>query len=101
MYLKMKKSNKVLISRNLGNNNILTKNQSFMKKFIFLVPLAFLLAGCAKEYQCTQTITKQVNGVEIDNHQNILYSDRCLDSECFNYEQMSNDTLTISKTNCK
>lgn len=72
-----------------------------MKKFILLLPLLAFLAGCQKEYQCTQVITKHVNDVQIDQKEVILYSEECLDGTCFNYEQTVNDTVTISKTTCK
>lgn len=72
-----------------------------MKKLILLLPLLAFLAGCQKEYQCTQVITKKVNDVQIDQKEVILYSEECLDGTCFNYEQTVNDTVTISKTTCK
>lgn len=72
-----------------------------MKKLILLLPLLAFLAGCQKEYQCTQVITKKVNDVQIDQKEVILYSENCLDGTCFNYEQTVNDTVTISKTTCK
>ncbi len=72
-----------------------------MKKLVLLLPLAALLPGCQKEYQCTQVITKHINGVEIDKEQHNIYSDHCITSSCFNYEQTINDTLIVCKTTCK
>ncbi len=75
-----------------------------MKNFILLVVSSFLLAGfsaCQKEYQCTQVVTKKVNGIEIEQNNSIVYSEKDLTGACFNYEQMVNDTLTKSVTTCK
>jgi len=49
-----------------------------MKKFLLLVPVLAFLAGCQKEYRCTQQITKNVNGVEIDNQKIVMYSETLL-----------------------
>lgn len=68
---------------------------------VFALGLVAGLYGCQKEYHCTQIITKKVKGVEIDQKEIVLYSENCLDGTCFNYEQRSNDTVTISKTTCK
>jgi len=75
-----------------------------MKNFILLIVLSFVLAGfsaCQKEFQCTQVISKNVNGIEIEQNNNIVYSEKDLTGACFNYEQMANDTLTKSVTTCK
>ncbi|HNW89269.1 MAG TPA: lipoprotein [Bacteroidales bacterium] len=75
-----------------------------MKKIVFMVYALGLLAGlsgCQKEYHCTQVVTRKVNDVQIDRKEITLYSENCLDGTCFNYEQWSNDTVTISQTTCK
>jgi len=80
---------------------MIKKTRGNMKKILFIVPAIAFLAGCQKEYQCTQQITKHVNGVEIDNQQIVMYSENNLDGTCFNYEQTINDTVTVSKTTCE
>jgi len=80
------------------------RKSTFMKNFFLLIASACVLAGfsaCQKEYQCTQVITKNVGGIEIEQNNSIVYSDKDLTSACFNYEQMVNDTLTKSVTTCK
>lgn len=75
-----------------------------MRNFILLVVSSFVLAGfsaCQKEYQCTQVITKNVGGIEIEQNNSIVYSKTDLTGACFNYEQVVNDTLTKSVTTCK
>jgi len=84
--------------------HLLTPKSTIMRNFILLIVSSFVLAGfsaCQKEYQCTQVITKKVNGIEIEQNHSIVYSDKDLTSACFNYEQMVNDTLTKSVTTCK
>lgn len=94
----------VLSKYNTFQHPFLNLKLSIMKNFIILIMSSFVLAGfsaCQKEYQCTQVITKKVNGIEIEQNHSIVYSDKDLTSACFNYEQMVNDTLTKSVTTCK
>lgn len=75
-----------------------------MKKMVFVLFSAVLIAGlsgCQKEYQCTQLITKQVDGIEIEQNKTVLYSNDDLSGQCFNYQQTVNDTVTTSVTTCK
>jgi len=89
---------------NIFPYHFLNQKNTIMRNFILLIVSSFVLAGfsaCQKEYQCTQVITKNVNGIEIQQSNSIVYSDKDLTSACFNYEQMVNDTLTKSVTTCK
>lgn len=69
-----------------------------MKKLFFLFFLVLL--SCQKEYKCTQKINIEVQGIIIESHENIIYSNYCLTGNCFNYQEIKNDTIINSKTNC-
>lgn len=94
----------IISTYNSFQHYFINLKKSIMKNFLLLIVSSCVLAGfsaCQKEYQCTQVITKNVNGIEIEQNQSIVYSDKDLTSACFNYEQMVNDTLTKSVTTCK
>jgi hypothetical protein len=75
-----------------------------MKILILLIISSCVLSvfsSCQKEYKCTQFITITVNDNEIEQNTNIIYSKEDLTGNCFNYEQIINDTLTKSVTTCQ
>jgi hypothetical protein len=72
-----------------------------MKTLISIIFIFLLIMSCKKEYKCVQKISIEINGIIIDSHENIIYSNECLTGKCFNYQEQKHDTIINSKTNCK